>query len=119
MPFLLRICGFGIPPCVFVHVRMTLHATNNIRVRLCFVVCFLSLLAPASTSVVKKALAMLQACSMWKWSRGLVGELGREPLERFPLPSPQRLAADLRIAATAVRDRVVRVWCVAYARTSL
>ena len=48
-----------------------------------------------------------------------MGGLGNAPLERFPLPSPRRLAADLRIAATAVRDRVVRVWCVAYTRMSL
>lgn len=67
---------------------------------------------------------MQQAHSTWHRMRSVyhtkasLGLAGNEPLERFPLPSPRRLAADLRIAAPAVHDMVVRVWWATCARLS-
>ncbi|KAK9827295.1 hypothetical protein WJX81_001582 [Elliptochloris bilobata] len=37
-------------------------------------------------------------------------EKSGEPLQRFPLPSPRRLTADLSAVAPALRDTVGRVW---------
>ena len=61
--------------------------------------------------VVWLQLGLQELMHIWQ-SHIMVCDLlpGDEPLRRIPLPSARRLAADLSVAAPAVRDMIVRVW---------